>query len=1008
MSGRADIGGPVSLALEAELRERVRSHRVVLWLDLDDEFSAFAERLAEASAAGAVDYAVCRFRGSYLELMMAFEAHGGGVTPGRLLVHLPGFNEDRVRRTPLFELYRAGVRHRKRLDTLIGEVASGKVRQEEIEAFRAGDGVTLEMADAWLRAIVEDPTGGFGARLRQVPLATLVADLDGRGPIASQLSDAEHAGVVWNHFGARLGMPGDWPGVPAPTSGGNETGPGRDDGEGETPANPTAGRSLSPTRASADIAFAAASWALAVEYVDDLRRAPVAPVLSAARDLPRALVDACRQLAEALRAQHRTFYERIAAEAEDLLHDEVAAARAEDLGDIDTFRFEETRVLDDAIEGLERQAWSAAGDWARLRLDGRSFWLQQEPTRASAWRLVEAAATLGERIADAGPSLGNVSRLEDAVQRYAESGAPVDRAHRELEQQRHALLHPNVPEFARLRARLDALREAWREWADQWAVDFNRLCVARGFLPDAGWQQRMLFDEVVRPMTQEHGTTAYFVVDALRYEMATQLYESFRDMPATRVELGARLAELPSVTEVGMNVLAPVQRGGRLQPSVASASVAGGGSFQGFSTGEFRVSTPETRRRAMHDRVGGPTCPLLTVDEVIERDAAALKGTVSKAKLVVVWATEIDDAGEKGVGLAVFESAIRRLRAVWRLLREAGVKRFVITADHGYLLLHDATSSARQHGRKIDPKRRHVIKDVAEDGEGQVRVPMAELRYDGVAKHLVMPETTAIFDIGKREAGFVHGGNSLQERVIPVLTVVHRESQGGEQLAYRVDATRRDAVAGMHAVRAKVVPDGQFSLGFATRSEVELTLSVVDPPGVRVEVCDARDGARVSAGAIVASVGAEFEVFFRLRGPDAARAQVELRHPGAAVELAPFVIAERFEVSVWEAISTESLPDAAGAGAGTADTAAAERRASSAGPTTWLGSLPDGGVRDVFAHIAAHGVITEGEAQSLLGSARLARRFAAQFEKHAKKAPFRVTITVVGGVKRYVREGAQT
>jgi hypothetical protein len=65
-------------------------------------------------------------------------------------------------------------------------------------------------------------------------------------------------------------------------------------------------------------------------------------------------------------------------------------------------------------------------------------------------------------------------------------------------------------------------------------------------------------------------------------------------------------------------------------------------------------------------------------------------------------------------------------------------------------------------------------------------------------------------------------------------------------------------------------------------------------------------------------------------------------------------------------------------------------------------------VRDVFAHIAAHGVITEGEAQSLLGSARLARRFAAQFEEHAKKAPFRVTITVVGGVKRYVREGAQT
>jgi hypothetical protein len=56
------VGGPVSAVLEAELRGRVRSHGVVLWLDLDDEYSAFAERLAAASETGAVDYAVCRFR----------------------------------------------------------------------------------------------------------------------------------------------------------------------------------------------------------------------------------------------------------------------------------------------------------------------------------------------------------------------------------------------------------------------------------------------------------------------------------------------------------------------------------------------------------------------------------------------------------------------------------------------------------------------------------------------------------------------------------------------------------------------------------------------------------------------------------------------------------------------------------------------------------------------------------------------------------------------------------
>jgi hypothetical protein len=36
----------------------------------------------------------------------------------------------------------------------------------------------------------------------------------------------------------------------------------------------------------------------------------------------------------------------------------------------------------------------------------------------------------------------------------------------------------------------------------------------------------------------------------------------------------------------------------------------------------------------------------------------------------------------------------------------------------------------------------------------------------------------------------VHGGNSLQERVIPVLTVVHRAAAGGTTLEYRVSATQ--------------------------------------------------------------------------------------------------------------------------------------------------------------------------------------------------------------------------
>jgi hypothetical protein len=421
------------------------------------------------------------------------------------------------------------------------------------------------------------------------------------------------------------------------------------------------------------VAFAVASWALCVEYVDDLRRPPVSPLLGDAAALPRPVKDTCRALAQHLRARHATFYQRTADETEALLSDEVVAAKAEDLGKVDTFRFEEDKVLKAALSALAEGAWAPTLEWAELRVDPKpgfaSFWLQEDPSRRSAWQLVRAAATLGAAIAAAGPRLtakagaagGALGSLETAVDVYVQRGAAVDEAHRHLEQQRVTLLYPQVPEFETLRARLDQLRVAWRTWADAWAVDFNALCKAHGFLPGPGLQQRTLFEDVVRPMTQETGPTAYFVVDAMRFEMGVELFRELEGTAATTVLLKARLSELPSVTEVGMNVLAPVAHNGRLQPKFdATLKIAG------FQAGEFRVTGPETRKRAMHDRVGGSTCPWLTLAEVQSRDSASLRLAVARASLVVVHSEEIDKAGEKGVGPTVFDTVMRQLRAAWR------------------------------------------------------------------------------------------------------------------------------------------------------------------------------------------------------------------------------------------------------------------------------------------------------------------------------------------------------
>ena len=955
MSTDQSIGGPVSAALEADLRNKVRERGILLWLDMSDDYSGFVGDLSKRRAAGKLPYEVRAFRGSYLELMLELEDLAAGVEKSQLVVHLPHLNDESIKATPLLELWRAGVRYRKKLDTLITEAAAGQVRPEQIDAFKTQDDLSLKGADTWLAELLNDSEGGLGAQLRAMSLNAVVDDLLSGGFVAKRFAGAEDKKIIWERLDAWTGLHEEWRDASQPAGG---------------------------TRPD-DVAFVVSSWALCVEYVHDLNRPPQSSLLRPAKELPGGVVDACRALARHLRERHPYFYQRSADETESLLAEEVESALAEDLGDIDTFRFEETKVLEAALRALKDEQWEVAVKWAGLRIDGGSFWLTEDPSRLSAWQLIEGAGQLGLSVGRAGSQLATQDGLAGAVERYVSHGAAVDRAHRQLEQRRLTLLYPQLPQFECLRARLDDMRRFWRTWADAWAEDFSAACMAHGFLPDASLQQRTLFDEVVCPMTAESGVTAFFVVDALRFEMAEELYEALKDTPATTVRLEPRLSELPSVTEVGMNVLAPVVSRGKLHPSLSN------GKIQGFSTGEFRVSNPESRKRAMHDRVGGGTCPWLKLEQVLGRDSVALKRTVAQAKLLVVHSLEIDDAGEKGAGPAVFDLVMQKLRAGWRLLRDAGVRRFVITSDHGFLLLDGSSASAQSHGRKIDPKRRHVFSDVAANHSGEVRVPLASLGYEGVEGHLMFPESTAVFDTGKRSMSFVHGGNSLQERVIPVLTLVHRSAAGGHTLSYGVEAAAQEGVGGMHAVSARVSMAAQGALSFGGRREVELGLSVVDMDGVQVELCQTRGGARLMGGVIHATVDQPFEIFFRLTGKTDARVLVELNHPSAVVEVSPCVLDTRFAVTTIRAASPSS----------------AEAPPAESGGPNWLDNLPEGGVRELFAHLAAHGTVTEAEAVGMLGNQRALRRFAIRFEEHAAKAPFGVRIGFVSGVKRYVREG---
>ena len=956
--------GPVSAALIEELREDARKFGVLVWLDKDGTYTKLVDGLVRTRAAaphgegregsaGRFPFPVFAYRGSFLELMLGLDGLEDGVTMQPFVLHMPGFNEEDVAETPVYELYRSGRRHRVALPTLIRNAAQGKVVPAEIEAALQAGLPSLEAADTWLSALLRGEASRAQVELPVLSAQQLFDDLESGGPVAQGLEEAATEHAAWRYLERTLGLDERWR-----------------SSAGHTPA-------ASPRES---IQQQMLSWALCVEFAHDLKREPKDAILIPLKKLPSGVVQASRALAAHLRKAHPDVYARAADEFEDLLEIETRDATAEDLGPIDTFRFEDKKIFEAALGALRAGRWEEAGRYAEERTEERSFWVSRDRGRRTGWQLIGLAAELGLACGKHENLLNGAKSLDAAAQRYAGGGYEVDFAQRRLEQAGSQLSLVPSDEFPALRQCLNGLRHVYRRWADAQARAFNALCKQQGFLPEPALQQRTIFDEVVRPFAESEGTVGYFVVDALRFEMAQQLREWLAKESGIKLQLRPRYAELPSLTEVGMNVLAPVVRDGRLQPDIE------GDAILGFRAGEARVSIPKARQKAMHERVGGETCPWLTLEEVLDRDVNRIRQAIRRARLVVVHAEGLDKAGEKGVGLRHFEDELQRLRAAWFRLRDAGVQRFVLTADHGFLLQDETTRVPISHGRKTDTKRRHVITRVPADREGEVRVSSTELRYDGEEVQFIFPESSMPFDVGANTKDFLHGGNSLQERLIPVLTAEYRYAKGGAALQYRVEAQAEAGLMGLHRIKGRVTPVAQQDLGFGGKREVELMLAALDGTGIAVELMQAV-GARVAAGALVAPVDAPFELLFRLTGSQSLRTQIELRAALGGDDILPFVLERRFAVDVSGSQTAPGSvdPDAAG--------------------TDWLHSLPEGGVRKVFEHIHRFGGINETDATAMLGSPRNFRRFSQQFEHFAEQAPFEVRIDVSSGQKRYVREG---
>ena len=497
-------------------------------------------------------------------------------------------------------------------------------------------------------------------------------------------------------------------------------------------------------------------YVLAGEFRSDLSTAPPPALDAIAAPRTKDEEASVRELSHLLRTRFPEAYPAIAdrVEAELGLREDTVPANA--LGSIDTFRFEERALLMHCGDLIGEEQFDQAID---IIIDREhSFWLDRDVGRKAQWEACRRMAELGSLGVAVRAAVSKAAGDADAwIDAYASKDGwfRLDQAQRRLEAWVANL--DDEPEERPLGVVRGVYEDACRAMAD----GFAKALVAANWTVSATLHQTRIYREVV---SEGPKPVAYFFVDAMRFEMGVELTE--RLPKSVEVSVRAAVCALPSITPIGMAAL---------QPGAASSfSVVEEVGTLGVRIDDAFLPDLGARKKFAASRV--PRLADVALDELLSLGPSKLAKKIEGAQIVIVRSQEIDHAGERGFTFQarqVMDTVIDNLARAIRKLAAAGVEHCVLTADHGHLFFpSDRDESMRidaPGGDEVDLHRRCWIGRGGATPAGSVRVTASALGYDSDLD-FVFPLGSGVFKAGG-DLAFHHGGPSLQEMVIPVVTV---------------------------------------------------------------------------------------------------------------------------------------------------------------------------------------------------------------------------------------------
>ena len=318
---------------------------------------------------------------------------------------------------------------------------------------------------------------------------------------------------------------------------------------------------------------------------------------------------------------------------------------------------------------------------------------------------------------------------------------------------------------------LEALKtEADKEYANKYLYDFGGLW-QQALEPTGEWKSAVLapqakfFDRHIAPVVKDGRTKVVVIIsDGMRFEVAEELASMIRSEDRFEASLSAMLGSLPSYTQLGMAALLP-QSSLELDPDALPVLADG------------KPTNGTANRDKILQAIKGRA---ITAADVLAMPGDELRELYKRHQIFYVYHDRIDAAGDKAsTERTVFEAAEETLRELLLLVKKwtnANATNILLAADHGFLYqdipLEQSyyVSETPQGDAVTRTNRRYVLGRALKPSPAFMTFTSPQV---GLVGDIDIQIPKSIHRIPQPGAGtrYVHGGASLQEIVVPVITV---------------------------------------------------------------------------------------------------------------------------------------------------------------------------------------------------------------------------------------------